>query len=290
MDWNTWLPPILATVVGLGTGIALVWKASGAEGGAEEAHALREHKAALMERLHELDVERPKLGDEVWQAERKALVKQAADTLRRIEALEAKGFHRPTNIFTPVAIITAIALASVGVMIWPDSSSGIEPVPLDAPNTRAQRAPAGMGSGGMVAAPSSMGEALPGASDFPDDLDELNTIAYNAVLSGDLPVAMGAVDKARAMAPDDPLVNTHLNIMRINVGMLDKAAAGLEAIVEAHPDEPRPLLWLAYARGNQGDDDSAYAMLQKVLLMEPDSEEATMARQWMMEIDKGPPE
>jgi TolA-binding protein len=282
VDWNTWLPPLLATAVGLGTGIALVWKAAGSEGDAEEAHTLREHKAALMERLRELDIERPKLGEEVWQAERKALVQQAAETLKKLETLEAKGHHRPRGLLGPISIIAAITLASVGVLIWPDSSASVEPVPLESPSPRTQRAPAGMGA----AAPSSMGEAIAGATALPDDLDELNAIAYEAVLSGDLPVAMGAVDKARSLAPDDPLVNTHLNIMRINVGMMDKAATGLEAIVSAHPDQPRPLLWLAYARGNQGDDDSAYAMLEKVLDMAPDSEEATLARQWMIEIDK----
>jgi len=286
VDWNTWLPPILASAVGLATGAVLVWRATGDDSPAGEAHTLREHKAALMERLRELDVERPKLGDETWKAERDALVKQAAETLRRIEALEAKGHRRPASLATPIGVVVAITLASIGVLAWPDSSSSVEPVSLDTPPPRAS-APAGMGgSMGGMGAPDSMGEAIAGSDALPDDLDELNAIAYEAMLQGQLPTAMGAVEKARQIAPNDPLVITHLNIMRLNVGMVDKAAVALELLVQDHPDQPRPLLWLAYARGNQGKDDEALVMLEKVLDMAPDSEEATLARSWMMEIDK----
>jgi len=283
VDWNTWLPPLLASGVGLATGAVLVWKSSGGDSPAEEAHTLRAHKSGLMERLRELEVEKPKLASDAYQTERKALVAQAAATLRRIEALEARGHHRPSNLATPIGIVVAIGLASVGVMAWPDSSGGVEPVPLDSPPARSRASSGGMGGQAM---PSSMAEVTSTAGDLPDDLDELNAIAYGAMLEGQLPVAMSAVEKARQIAPEDPLVQTHLNIMRLNVGMVDKAADGLETVVKEHPDQVRPLLWLAYARGNQGKDDEASALLEKVLDMAPDSDEATLARQWMMEIDK----
>ncbi len=281
MDWNTWLPPLLASGVGLATGAVLVWRATGSDNPAEEAHALRAHKAALMERLRELEVEKPKLPSDTWRDERQALLTQAAHTLRRIEALEARGHRQSSSVATPVGVVVAIALASVGVLTWPDSSAGIDPVPLNSPPARTQS------SGGMggMAAPTSMAEVTAAASDLPDDLDALNTMAYDAMLQGQLPMAMSAVEKARQIAPNDPLVNTHLNIMRLNVGMVDKGAAGLEAVVKEHPDQPRPLLWLAYARGNQGKDDEAKAMLEAVLDMAPDSDEAVLARQWLMEID-----
>ena len=284
MDWNTWLPPLLASGVGLATGATLVWRSKGGDSPAEEAHTLRAHKSGLMDRLRELEVEKPKLPSETWQAERQALVTQAAETLRRLEALEARGHRRSSSIATPVGIVVAIALASVGVMAWPDMGSDVDPVPLDTPPARTQSAMGGQG--GMGAMPSSMAEVTAGSDSLTDNLDELNAMAYDAMLQGQLPVAMSAVEKARTIAPDDPLVNTHLNIMRLNVGMIDKAAEGLEALVAAHPDQPRPLLWLAYARGNQGKDDEARAMLERVLDMAPDSDEAVLARQWLMEIDK----
>jgi TolA-binding protein len=285
VDWNTWLPPLLASSVGLATGAILVWRAKGGDSPDEEAHALRAHKSALMDRLRELEVERPKLPSERWNEERQALVSQAAQTLRRIEALEARGHRRASSIATPVGVVVAIALASVGVLAWPDTNSNVDPVPLDAPPARSQASSGGMGGmgGGM---PSSMAEVTAGSDSLTDDLDELNAMAYDAMLQGQLPVAMSAVEKARSIAPDDPLVNTHLNIMRLNVGMVDKAADGLEVVVQAHPDQPRPLLWLAYARGNQGNDAEAKSMLERVLDMAPESDEAVLARQWMMEIDK----
>jgi predicted Zn-dependent protease len=283
VDWNTWLPPLMAAGVGLAAGLTFVWKAAGDDGPDEQAHALRAHKAALMERLRELELERPKLGPETYEAERRALVTQAAETLRRIEELEARGHARPSSLLVPVSVVVAIALGTVGVMAWPDTSADALAVPLD----QAPTSPASGGMGGMGAAPSSMAEVTAGAAaSLPDSLDELNAMAYDAMLQGQLPVAMGAVEKARQIAPDDPLVNTHLNIMRLNVGMVDKAAAALEAIVAAHPEQPRPLLWLAYARGNQGDDAAARVMLEAVLDLAPDSDEATLARQWMMEIDQ----
>ncbi len=281
MNWNTWLPPLMASGVGLATGAVLVWRAAGTQTPAEEAHALRAHKAALMERLRELEVERPKLPSEVWQSERQALVKQAAETLRKIDALEARGHRRPTSLVGPVMVVGSVALCALGMMAWPDDSSSATPVSLDQPPARTQ---ASSGMGGM-GAPSSMAEVTSMAGSLPDDLAELNSMAYDAILQGQLPLAMSAVEKARQIAPEDPLVKTHLNIMRINVGMVAKAGEGLEEVVQAHPDQPRPVLWLAYAKGNLGDDEAAKVLLEKVLDMAPASDEATMARQWMMEID-----
>lgn len=285
MDWNTWLPPLLATGVGLAAGLTLVWQAKGSEGPAEEAHALRAHKASLMERLRELEVERPKLEPATYETERTALVEQAAAALRQLEALETRGAARPPGLMVPIGVVAAITIASIGVLAWPDSSDSVAPVSLDAPPARS-RTTAGAGAmGGGMGAPSSMAEATAMAGSLPSDLAELNTMAYNAILGGELPIAMGAIEKARSIAPDDPLVNTHLNIMRMHMGMTGKAASGLEALVQAHPQQPRPLLWLAYVRGQQGQDAEARGMLERVLDMAPDSDEAVLARQWMMEID-----
>ena len=283
MDWNTWLPPLLASGVGLATGAVLVWRSSSSDNPAEEAYSLRTHKAALMERLRELDVERPKLGDETWQAERQTLVTQAAQTLRKLEALEARGHRRPTSLLGPVIVLVSLVLGTASLLAWPDGSSTVEPVPLDQAPARAKSS-AGMGGMG---APSSMADVTSMAGSLPDDLDALNAMAYDAILEGQLPTAMSAVEKARQLAPDDPLVQTHLNIMRMNVGMAAKSAEGLAALVAEHPNQPRPLLWLAYARGQTGQEDAAKIMLEAVLDMAPDSDEAVMARQWLMEIDKG---
>ena len=106
-----------------------------------------------------------------------------------------------------------------------------------------------------------------------------------ALLAGQLPTAMGAVEKARQLAPDDPLVRVHLDVMRLNVGMVDRAHEDLDDIVSEHPDMVRAILWLAFAKGQKGDEDGARALLERVLEKAPDSEEATMGRSWMMEID-----
>lgn len=272
MDWNSWGPPLIATTIGLASGFALVFNARRGDARDERAQTLRAHKAGLMDRLRELELERPKLPASTYEEERRALVAQAAATLRELEELE--GTQRPSSagLGLPIAAAAAITVASVLVVVWPESSA--------APAASIDDAPTG-GSN-----PHAMAEMAAQGDELPDDLDKLNDMAYRAILAGQLPTAMGAVEKARQMAPDDPLVRIHLDVMRINVGMVDRAAEDLDDIVAEYPDQVRAILWLAYAKGQRGDEATAREMLEQVLEKAPDSEEATMARSWLMEIDK----
>ncbi len=272
MDWTSWGPPLLASGIGLASGLALVFRARGGDDKAEQAHALRAHKAALMERLRELDIERPKLTPASWEAEKRALVRQAAETLRELEAIEGCTERPSGGLGLPVGAVGAITLASILVLAWPEAES-VPATQLDAPPT-----------GGT--SPHAMAEVAARGSALPDDLDALNDLAYDAILGGDLPTAMGAVEKARRLAPDDPLVRTHLDIMRMNVGMVARAADDLTLIIEQHPTQVRAILWLAYATSQQGDEDAARALLERVLELAPGSDDATMARSWMMEMDR----
>ncbi|MFH1468252.1 MAG: tetratricopeptide repeat protein [Pseudomonadota bacterium] len=270
MDWNSWGPPLMATGIGLVAGLALVWKARGGGDEAEEAQALAAHKEALLRRLRELDLERPKLHEAEWQEERAALIKQAAEALRRLDALDAKGPARSAGLLMPASLLGALTLLGTAVLVWP--SGGDEQIAdlqqQPTPNPHAMATAAGAG--------------------LPEDLDQLNSMAYAALLEGQLSTAMAVIEKARALAPDDPTVRTNLDIMRMNVGMVDKALADLQQVVTAHPQEPRPTLWLAYAHGQKGQDSEARVLLARVIELAPGSEDAQQAMAWLQELDVEP--
>lgn len=271
MDWNSWGPPLMATGIGLLAGLALVWKARGGDDPGAERRALAAHKEALLRRLRELDLERAKLPEADWQEERAALVQQAAGTLRRLDEIGGETPGRGAGLLLPAAMLVALTLLGVAVLVWPSGSGPAEATPVQpkpAENPHAMAAAAGAG--------------------LPDDLAQLNSMAYAALQEGQLSTAMAVVEKARSLAPDDPSVRTNRDILRMNVGMVDKALADLREVVAAHPDLPRPTLWLAYAYGQKGQDGEARVLLARVIELAPESEEAAQARVWLQELEEEP--
>jgi tetratricopeptide (TPR) repeat protein len=213
-------------------------------------------------------------------------VRQAAEALRRAEALPTPRAGRTAGLLLPMSFLATFSAFGAAVVVWPSSDAGAEVAGLE---DEPPASPHGMARQPGSGAPDDPhGMARQAGADLPDDLTALNAMAYAALLQGQLPTAMAAVEKARALAPDDPDARTNLDVMRMNVGMVDRAAEDLGKLVEAYPDRPRPLLWLAFARGKQGRDEEARTLLARVLALQPEGEEATLARQWLAELDPAP--
>jgi tetratricopeptide (TPR) repeat protein len=97
------------------------------------------------------------------------------------------------------------------------------------------------------------------------DLADHNLLTKYALATQDLQAAMRHLDAARALAPDDPEVRTHLAALRIVIGRNEEAEAGLREALAVRPDLAEARLWLALARGNQGATAEAEALLREVL-------------------------
>lgn len=272
MDFAPLIPALATTLVGLVAGALLAWRLG--RGSDSSPADSRARKDAIVELIRDLDADRAKLGEAAWKAERELLVTEAAAILAELDKSQAHTSSARGAIFPPLAFAALVGAFSVWALVaWPDGSEAMaSPTPV-----AQQRAmPQGMGMG---ANPHADTQGLP------DDVEALNAMTWQALLSDNLPIAMRANEKARTVAPDDPYAMTHRQVLRMHVGMHDKAREGLDAVLEQHPDFPRALLWGGLVRIEMNEPDQGKAMLQRVLEVAPaDSDEYKSAEQLLSEL------
>ncbi len=113
----------------------------------------------------------------------------------------------------------------------------------------------------------------------PRNLEALNLVTYDALLRGDLDLAMQSLEPAREIAPEDPAVLIHLAMLQLAVGMVDRAMPALEAAVQARPDWGRPHLWMGLALLQGGQNEAGIASLDKAISLGLNADELGFARQ-----------
>jgi len=276
VDWNTWGPPLLAAVIGAMGGTACLARLKGEPPSSSRRRAaeLQAEKAAMMEQLRELEADRAGLPADSYQRERQALIAQAAEALRKLEELGVTAPPRH-GLLLPLTALFAVGLGSAVALAW-----GFESEP---PAEEPQQASA------TVANPHQQAASEAESVDLPEDLEGLNELTYQAILDGDLRTGMMAMERARKLAPEDPTVLTHLAILRLRVGMSDRALESFEAVLRTHPDHQRALLWSAYARGQMGERAAARQLLERVIALAPESSEGRTARDWLQELGEQDP-
>ena len=121
------------------------------------------------------------------------------------------------------------------------------------------------------------------------DIDALNQLSYIAINAGDLGAAMGWLDKARAVAPDDPEVRTHMAILQASVGMGSRAKTELDAVLAEVPTLSKALLWKGLIALQSGEREAAVFALESALEHATDGESRYMATQALAEARKPPP-
>lgn len=292
MNTEVWELPLAVLLAGLvvGAAVALLTRSrSKAQDQAAEAAALAAKKELLFEALRELEADRGKLDEATWAARKEALVERAARTL---QAMEGAGGAAPMEApaappaaaarapRSPNAIVGAIALAFVSAAVGVMVKQGLT-----------ERTRGGSMTGGSQSAAPSVSEA---AAEIlkkdPDNLNALNDATWAAIQASDLKTAMATLTRAQKIAPEDPLVLTHLAILQTQVGMQAMAAASLQKALELRPGLSRALLWQAVLRYDGGDLAGAEESLRAVISGEATDDERQMAASMLTEIKAPPPQ
>jgi len=250
VDFAPLIPALVTALLGLVAGGVLAWSLRREDDDTSPA-ALRASKEAIVELIRDLDADRAKLGEEAWAAERDVLVAEAAAVLAALDKVDKHAPSPRGSLVPPLAFAALVGAFSVWALVaWPDGSEGTA-MAMAAPATPTP----GMGM------PPHGGDG----AGLPDDIAALNTMTWAALLSEDLPTAMRANEKARQVAPEDAGAMTHRQILRMSVGMHDKARAGLDEVLAAHPDYPRALLWAGLVRLEMNQPEEGRAFLERVV-------------------------
>lgn len=279
MDWNTWGPPLLVLLLGVIVGLVVAMRArpGGSVARAADREALLARKEGLLEQLRALEADRGALTPAEWEARREGLLAEGAETLRALDALDALGPAAPpadaSAAGAPGAASRRLGWA-FGVLAF-FALLGVVLTEATRPRTEGGSMTGGGPDEGAAAAPAAAAPERPevvaaraALAANPQDLAALNLLAYEALLVRDFQSAMGHIEVARQLAPDDPDVLTHLAILQIAVGMADRAEPSLEKAAAARPASGKPLLWLGLLRAQLGRTDEAKATLERALTLE----------------------
>ncbi|MBN2798034.1 MAG: tetratricopeptide repeat protein [Deltaproteobacteria bacterium] len=274
MDFSSMIPAIVSVALGLivggGMAVGLLAKDE-AQGATGKAAVLSGRKAALLEQIRDVDSDRVRLGDAAWQTERELLITEASEVLKELDALAGASAVRPSNpLVPPIAFGLVVAIFSVwAVVSWPSETDGrVEEPP---PRQMAGGMPHGEGSGMAL----------------PEDLVTLNAMTWQAMGEGNLAVAMRANEKARQVAPDDPVALTHRQALRITVGMNEQAKEGLDEVLSRFPDHPHALFWAGLVRAELGQREDAEMLFRRIQQVAPDAQEWAMAQEIMEQMKAG---
>jgi hypothetical protein len=265
----------LGVIVGIVVALRMTrTKPSGPEGrgdaGRSEAILVAE-KELMMQQLRDLEVDRPKLESAVYQARRDALVRSAAATMRELDGLP-EGDGPPPESTGADGGVPGEAMRSTGGgwtvrLAWVGATVAFF-VLLGAGLTKFSAPRIGdepMTGGDIAAESSALEEARAILESHPDDLAALNFVTEAALRRGDFEEAMSTLDRARALAPDDPEVRVHLAILQLAVGMVDRAIPELEGAVEASPGLGKAHLWLGMAQLRVGNSEAATSAFESAL-------------------------
>ena len=280
MDWNVWGPPLMVLVLGAAAGVVLGLRARGASAVTDPREVLNARKAQLLEELKILEMERGKHDPEDYASRKDALVNEAADVLRAIDApIAVEPASKPVPAGGVRALWAVGSAAFIGV-------AALVLVKSTAPRADGDTMTGNVSDGAAAAPPPNarVDAALAALESNPDDIDALNVVAHYAIMNRQVEVAMEYVDKARKLDADHPEVQTHLAAMQFMVGMHDRLDETLDVVLTEHPVFTEAMIWKGISLLNRGRVDEAKPVLQKVLEVGTNQEDRQAASAILADI------
>ncbi|MCB9794078.1 MAG: tetratricopeptide repeat protein [Alphaproteobacteria bacterium] len=264
VDWNTWGPPLFVMVLGLFAGLVLVMRSGGRLRGEDARAELEAKREVVMTRLRALEADKDKLDPEAYASRKQALVTEAAGLLRALEEgpPEAdESAEAPAASGNPGRMLPwAIGL----VLFFGVTAYSLQQAAQPRRDGASMTGNQDLGGGAMAADPE-VAAALARLESDPQDLEALNLLTRVALQMNDLQSAMGFLNTARQVAPDDPGVLTHVAALNLVINRLDESQTQLERALSLRPGFPEARIWLALVYGNRGEWEAAGAELEGVV-------------------------
>ncbi len=289
-DWNAWGPPLVVLAAGLVVGAFLALRsrkdssqAVVADQSRSRRAVLEAKKAALYNQIRTLDADVEKLDRARFLAEREALVAAATDVVRALDAPDEAPAPEPETTTTETdgrALKAGLWVA--GVMVF----FGLLGMFLTEFSSQRNQGDSLTGNIATGVAERESAEVLAARTLLetePNNLEALNLITYEALISRQLDEAMAMLDRARAIDPNNADVACHLAILQLSVGMFDKADEAISAALQAQPDRGRYHLWLGLLRMYQNRTDEAIVAIEKSLALGIRTDEQNFARSLLAE-------
>lgn len=271
MDWAMWGPPIGVLTVSLVVGLAVAFGMKGEGQAIDATEELQAKKKQLMEALRELEADKAKLSEEAYRSQKEALVDQASLVLEQLD--KGENLSQSPSKSIPKSDILYYISGTIGFFLILAALI----VKYSAPRSEGQVMTGGQMSeqAPMASAQEIMAEwarqreermsnAQTALTANPNDINALNVLTYEALLSQDMQAAMTYMEKVRNQEPQNPDFMVHLAILQLTVGMTDRSEVGFAQALKALPNMPKALLWRGYMYAALGKMDAAKESLDLI--------------------------
>jgi len=286
-------PWVLATVVLIATlCVGGLWlrqskRPSAVNSDGIDRDSLEARKRSYLRQLEELELEKDRIAEHVYQAERSRLLQEAAQVLKDLDTPE-KTVPSVTQTVTEIApvrqkqsrlgwLVSGILFCVVLLMAARDGARervGDQPM-------------SGGDSIGMATGPSP--HAPTDAELESLGIPELNQITQGALQDRNFDLAMKTVERVRERDPKNAEMLTHLASLQAAVGMTDRALASVETALESRPDYDQALVMKGLLLLSLGKEEQGVAALDRAKEVSESPEDVTMIEQMLAQVKLSTP-
>lgn len=254
IDWAVWGPPLAVMVVAFTAGIIFIFWLKEAPHQSNLNEELSAQKAQLLEQIRELDADKDKFAADEYQVLREKLIEGAARVLKQMEGPSLAKKPVIQSSISSAFILNFVVLISLFGAILYGVTQFAKPRGENQIMTGGESTAIDL----LLAERQARIDAATAVNkEDPNDLGALNTLSYDALMRQDLQTAMGYIDTARGLYPEDPDVLLHLAILQIQVGMEQRAELGISQALSIRPDFSRGYLWRCFLRMRSGNIEGA---------------------------------
>ena len=261
MDLGPWTLPV--GVLSVGGVIAFLMSrslvdTSESSGGVASTYdqakaGLESQKASLLEELRELESIRSTLKSEDYLARRTEIVSQGARVVEAMSITDGTATPKRSSGVWLVATVIAAFLLFVIIFAKEAAQPRMDGEGMTGGGAAGQSTVPQSVDPRLAAIQAEVEAALATLDVEPQNLEALNFLTHQAIMSGDLASAMQWSTTAREVAPGDPEVIVHSAVLAMRVGMHELALERLMAVLEEDPAHLEARWWLAVAIANTGD-------------------------------------
>lgn len=307
-DASEWGPPLAVILVGVLAGLAFL-RGRGKADVTAEAEGRRDdleaNRAAAVEALRQLELDRDKLDPDVYQREREALLGRGAAALRTLDGQGVPASQpAPTDDLVarlqgerervgPAVFLQALrevapelgarpsvapewkgagwatlACALIAVLAWMATAETV-----DRRDGASMTGNQSLGGGGPPAVPPELTTAIAAAEQKvaadPSNTSLLNELTQLHLQAGDATSAMAQNRRVIELDPKNVEGRIYRGFLAVTVGMNDKALAEFDGVLAEQPAHPRALFYRALVLLEMDRREEAIEALQAALAVQP---------------------
>jgi len=309
--------PAAVLVAGLVVGYVFLSRATESDASIDEESReidLGATRDEVLEALRQLEVERPKMSAEDYEHERQQLLARGASALRELDDEDGDGEPAADRAATPAREPASSPIGGVWESLAPEWRGAIAALSAVAVvallffglqgDTRERREGDSITGGDIVSNNNAAPQGLEGANpqlvaqikaletqlkENPNDVQTLNELTQLYLSAGVPEQAFQYNNQVRELAPDDRDARAYLGVLRMMMGMGDRAIEAFDGVLAEDPDHLLATFYKGLVLLELRRFDEAVAAFERAMELDPGNPKLAQAAEQAKAMASGEP-